>query len=663
MDRDDGSRARRDAASSSDDAPAPAGGKRTRVAAAYPTLARALRQAGAGDRPDIHDAATAAVAGKGGGAAVDQAVAAQVGAHLDVDLAQVRVHQDPLAQEASAAMGARAFAHGQDVFLGAGESGSDLGLMAHELTHVAQQGAAGRRAPQRKIEVGAADSPAEHQADAVASAVTGGAAPAALIVDDGPVAPGQMLKSTFIALLRQQVTAAADAELGPVFSAMGCPYIDQYFGRYGGRPAADGEAMLRRYAPGARGATTAAAMIPLVVDRVRDGIRHWRDTGQAPPEVASLEPAAAAAAATSGAQALRSPDGGESLASLEAALGPGQPLDGATASRMAGALGVDVSAARIHVGAVADRKAVEAGALAFAAGPNIVLRADAPSPGSLEGDALLAHELAHTAQQAGAAADPVARRRALGDQADHAEHDADAAAAAAVAHLHGGASATAQRVRSASTGLQLQRCNGGGTTPAASLDRVPAGHARDAATQLAASTVPIEQNTARLLSTGALKCYYFDTLAHAPNENAILAAQSPPLDPALWAVLVHPERAQNMIVQRNAVGFRLEDSSNDIFGQSTQSVDRWKTLLVHEVNHARNPIPGTVVERYQSEFRAYWLAEYSGVADLDDRARQVKAHILRDYPAISAAYNADNPTGTRAAIDGHTRPAGNLDNH
>jgi hypothetical protein len=37
------------------------------------------------------------------------------------------------------ALGARAFAHGNDIFLGAGESADDLALMAHEATHVAQQ--------------------------------------------------------------------------------------------------------------------------------------------------------------------------------------------------------------------------------------------------------------------------------------------------------------------------------------------------------------------------------------------------------------------------------------------------------------------------------------------------------------------------------------------
>jgi hypothetical protein len=41
---------------------------------------------------------------------------------VGADLGGVRVHDDPLSQSATAAMGARAFAHRSDVFLGPGES-------------------------------------------------------------------------------------------------------------------------------------------------------------------------------------------------------------------------------------------------------------------------------------------------------------------------------------------------------------------------------------------------------------------------------------------------------------------------------------------------------------------------------------------------------------
>jgi hypothetical protein len=451
-----------------------AGSKSSLVASRYPALRKALRAAASGaatgDNPTIHDAATVAVENKGTGQPVEEGVASRVGAHLGADFSNVRVHGDSLAREATSAMGARAFAHGSDVFLGPGESGGDLGLMAHELTHVAQQGAAGRQTPQRAVTVGDENSPAERQADQVASSVTSGQGrPAALLVDEGPAGPGQMLKSQFLEQLRAAVTAAADAELGPIYSAVDCPYIAQYFGRYAGEPASAGEAVLRRFAPATRTAQAAMDMIPAVVARVREGVREWRDTGKAPADLPAITPEGSEAAGSAGtpgeAQALRAPGGGATLASLEAELGPGQPLGGATANRMSDALGVDVSSARIHTGPVAARKAADAGALAFAVGGNVVMGAGAPSEGTLEGDALLAHELTHTAQQAGAATDPVARRRPIGGESPAAEEHADAAAAGALAQLHGGArdarGGLIQRLGGAMrTGLQLQRCEG-----------------------------------------------------------------------------------------------------------------------------------------------------------------------------------------------------------
>ena len=429
-------------------------GKRSRVAARYPALAQALGGKG-GDSPSIHDAATAAVEHKGGGAPVDGGVAARVGGHLGADFSSVRVHSDPLSQEATQAMGARAFAYGGDVFLGPGESGGDLGLMAHELTHVVQQGAAGQRALQPKVTVGDANTPAEREADQVASEVTGGGRPRALLVDDGPVQPGQMLKSSFIDELRGQVTAAADAELGPIYSAIGCPYIDQYFSRYANRPASEGEALLRRFAPAVQQATTAAAMIAPVVERVRAGVRQWRETGQAPSDLPIPGEAAGAAASAS---AQRAPDGRETLASLEHDLGPGQPLDGATASRMQDAFGIALPDVRLHTGAVAARKAAAVDAVAFTVGTNIVMGASAPAAGTIDGDALLAHELAHTVQQADAARDQVARRQPIGGESASAEAGADHAAEGAVGALHGRKDLGGRFADAWKTGLQLQRC-------------------------------------------------------------------------------------------------------------------------------------------------------------------------------------------------------------
>ncbi len=72
---------------------------------------------------------------------------------LGHDLASVRVHRDAPAAQAAHGVGARAFTVGRHVVFGAGqyapESSSGRRLLAHELTHVAQQSGSGAAALQR----------------------------------------------------------------------------------------------------------------------------------------------------------------------------------------------------------------------------------------------------------------------------------------------------------------------------------------------------------------------------------------------------------------------------------------------------------------------------------------------------------------------------------
>ncbi|WDP91211.1 MAG: DUF4157 domain-containing protein [Desulfobacter sp.] len=61
---------------------------------------------------------------------------------LPFDFSGVTVHDSPRDRQAAAGIKARAFTLGRHIWLGPGESESDIRLMAHELAHVAQQGAA-----------------------------------------------------------------------------------------------------------------------------------------------------------------------------------------------------------------------------------------------------------------------------------------------------------------------------------------------------------------------------------------------------------------------------------------------------------------------------------------------------------------------------------------
>src|SRR5262249_26206750 len=92
-------------------------------------------------------------------------------------VSDVRVHSGGGAASAASAMGAEAFTHGNDVFLGAGhDAGSAHGsfVMMHELAHVVQ-GRGAEPTTQTKLEVGESNDPAEHEADAAATvAMSGG---------------------------------------------------------------------------------------------------------------------------------------------------------------------------------------------------------------------------------------------------------------------------------------------------------------------------------------------------------------------------------------------------------------------------------------------------------------------------------------------------------
>jgi len=87
-------------------------------------------------------AATRAIANGSSGSVMHPGVRAALEAGMGADLSGVRVHEGAEAHEAAASINARAFTHRNDIWLGSGESQSDLRLMAHETTHVVQQGAA-----------------------------------------------------------------------------------------------------------------------------------------------------------------------------------------------------------------------------------------------------------------------------------------------------------------------------------------------------------------------------------------------------------------------------------------------------------------------------------------------------------------------------------------
>lgn len=134
----------------------------------------------------------------------------------------------------------------------------------------------------------------------------------------------------------------------------------------------------------------------------------------------------------------------------------GSPLDGSIRARMEGALGADLSGARLHTGGESATAAESMGARAFTVGGDVHFGRGEFAPGTKEGDRLLAHELAHVVQGqksgvqrkadanagdehgAGEHGDHEAGGHEVSEPGDAAEQEADAAGDHAAEQLHGG---------------------------------------------------------------------------------------------------------------------------------------------------------------------------------------------------------------------------------
>jgi hypothetical protein len=137
----------------------------------------ALARHGDGILPDgrAHPDVAAAIAGaRGGGRPLDDGVRDRFGPALGDPLDDVRVHDGRAADDLARSVAAKAFAVGRDVFFSEGSHapGTPDGdrLLAHELTHVAQQ----RGAPMGgSLTVSQPGDPAEREADAAADELAG----------------------------------------------------------------------------------------------------------------------------------------------------------------------------------------------------------------------------------------------------------------------------------------------------------------------------------------------------------------------------------------------------------------------------------------------------------------------------------------------------------
>ena len=295
-----------------------------------------------------------------------------------------------------------------------------------------------------------------------------------LIVDEGATEapPGAMRKPDFLSALKQSVCATVDAgTAGTGESSSGCPWISHWFDYYEGKSARHLERALLKYAPEARGATTAYGYIPAVTARVEQSVAVWRETGEVtglPEGMSPMLPGGILGGLFSMAGGLffKARGGGPKSANPSAVrsrLGGGRSLDGGLRTRMESAFGVGFSGVRVHTDSTAGSLANDMNARAFTLGRDVAFGSGEYRPGTPAGDALIAHELAHVVQQgAGEAAAP--QPKGVNPASSSLELDADNAAVAATASIWGRAVAgvqglTADAMPRLRSGLQLQRCS------------------------------------------------------------------------------------------------------------------------------------------------------------------------------------------------------------
>jgi hypothetical protein len=365
------------------------------------------------------------------------------------DFSDVRVHTDGGAAEMSKGIRAKAFTYGRDIYFNTGQftPGGTEGrrLLAHELTHVLQQqNGTIRRAEARPKESGKV-----------------------IVDDESSPAQGQMRKTPFLAHLKEEVCRTVnDALRGTRYTSENCPYLRSIFSRHQHSPAASLEDIIRRYEPSARQARNAEELIRLIQNRVFSAASRWAKTGDLSgiprgetPSVSEPAPSVMRKGMQGGVGASPDPQ------TVMHGLGEGNSMDSRTRGQMEMAFGTSFSNVAIHTDSRAADLASGMNARAFTVGNHIAFASGEHRPGTLIGDALMAHELAHVLQQSDTHQGATRQAQVVDHQG--LEHDADMSAVGAVLSTWSRLKGSVKNIgRTAMprlrTGLKLQRCPAAG---------------------------------------------------------------------------------------------------------------------------------------------------------------------------------------------------------
>ncbi|HSE38993.1 MAG TPA: DUF4157 domain-containing protein, partial [Blastocatellia bacterium] len=301
---------------------------------------------------------------------------------------------------------------------------------------------------------------------------------AGMIVEDTAtdLQAGQMKKGEFLAELRTEVCRTAEAAMADNGRTTDdCPYLDFWFNYYSEKDSQHIERAIRKYAPETSRVTAAREYISMITVRVRRSVEVWARTGEMTGVPEGLLADSPFSNGTCNGQGTVSPPKSvlkkarEGAASeshaprvIQGRLGSGRPLEGGVRSQLESAYGEDFSRVRVHTDAGAASVSASLNARAFTVGEDIAFGADEYKPGTLIGDALIAHEMAHVLQQRGGGV-AVESKLDVGAGYSSLEEDADQAAVGAVASIWGMTKSRRAHIsRNAmprlKSGLRLQGC-------------------------------------------------------------------------------------------------------------------------------------------------------------------------------------------------------------
>jgi Domain of unknown function (DUF4157) len=389
------------------------------------------------------------------GQPLDQSTRSFMENRFGFDFSKVQIHNNSLAHQSAKDINALAYTHQHHIAFGAGQyqphTESGKKLLAHELTHTLQQDGNNVR---RMVKLNSAP---------ISQA-------GFIVEDDVSPAEGVMTKSAFMATLNDEVCIAVNEGLqGTSYSSDNCPYIRALFARQASSSAAQIEQLIMQYEPSTTAASSAEDMIRLLLVRVRSAVRQWKQresledvSGDIAGMMAAISLGPRGAGVTSAdedttVQFKANPGGAnntQSPQSVMQSLGKGHALDSNTRSKMEGAFETSFSNVEIHTDSHAANIATGMNARAFAVGNHIAFAGGEHKPGTLIGDALIAHELAHVVQQNGTSGASYSSNSLL-------EEDADTTAVGVMAKVITGKEidSSIKKKSSIRSGLRLSRCD------------------------------------------------------------------------------------------------------------------------------------------------------------------------------------------------------------